>query len=347
MRVTSAAAAGRGRCPPTRARTRRSKASRSTRSPARAASAASSSAASIAASSRGASPTRPADGARGVEHEQHPAVALGPPGAHHDVAAPRGGPPVDRAHVVAVDVLAQRVELGALPAHAHAARPSSSRSRASRLGQVLARGERRQHPQPPRHRRPTAAGRPGRAARASGRSPGRRAGRRAGSARSVVVEPRAARRRARCSVCAASSGARPTAARRRAPRPRTPRAAGVGDHEGRSWPARRAAPGPVRRGRARERLAGRPASSHVERRRAATARRAATSAPVAGLRPHGDRRQPQQGQRDGHGQVSGHQRGTGTEAEHAVEHPVGGHALELGLGAQRTPGAAASAGPAP
>ena len=38
---------------------------------------------------------------RGVEHQQHPAVALGLPGAHHDVAAAGGGPPVDAAHVVA------------------------------------------------------------------------------------------------------------------------------------------------------------------------------------------------------------------------------------------------------
>ena len=54
--------------------------------------------------------------APGVEHEQHVPVALGAPGAHHEVAGPGGGPPVDGPHVVAVDVLAQRVELRALAA---------------------------------------------------------------------------------------------------------------------------------------------------------------------------------------------------------------------------------------
>ncbi len=66
-------------------------------------------------------PGHVADAARagpaGVEHEQHLAVALGAPGAHDDVLAPGGGPPVDRAHVVAVHPVAQSVELGALAAH--------------------------------------------------------------------------------------------------------------------------------------------------------------------------------------------------------------------------------------
>ena len=49
----------------------------------------------------------------------HPPVALGLPGADHDVAVAGAGPPVDGADVVAADVLAQRVELGALAAHPH------------------------------------------------------------------------------------------------------------------------------------------------------------------------------------------------------------------------------------
>ena len=57
--------------------------------------------------------------ARGVEDDDDAAVLLGLPGAHDEVAAPRGGPPVDGPHVVAVDVVAQAVELGALAAGAH------------------------------------------------------------------------------------------------------------------------------------------------------------------------------------------------------------------------------------
>ena len=67
----------------TLARTSRSATSRSTRSPAREASAASSRAASMAWSSLGWSPTRPAEVRPGVEHDQHVAVPLGPPGPHH------------------------------------------------------------------------------------------------------------------------------------------------------------------------------------------------------------------------------------------------------------------------
>src|SRR5699024_4921719 len=55
-------------------------------------------------------------GAGGVHHDQHVPVAFGTPGAHHHAAASRRGPPVDRAHVVAVDEVAQRIELGALSA---------------------------------------------------------------------------------------------------------------------------------------------------------------------------------------------------------------------------------------
>ena len=58
-------------------------------------------------------------GASGVEHDHHPTVPLGPPRAHHHVGAPGGGAPVDRPDVVADHILAQRIELGALPADQH------------------------------------------------------------------------------------------------------------------------------------------------------------------------------------------------------------------------------------
>ena len=85
-----------------------------------------------------------------------------------------GGPPVDGAHVVADDVLAQRVELRALAAHQHAARPSSSRSRASRAGGAC--GDSNAGSTRTAHGTSSSpGGRPGRAVRASVRSPDRRA----------------------------------------------------------------------------------------------------------------------------------------------------------------------------
>ena len=79
-------------------------------------------------------------GAAGVEDEQQRAVALRAPGAHDHVLPPGGGPPVDRADVVALDVVAQRVELGALPALAHRDRPVELPQPGQPLRQVLARG---------------------------------------------------------------------------------------------------------------------------------------------------------------------------------------------------------------
>ena len=46
-------------------------------------------------------------GAGGVENDDDAAVLFGLPGAHDDIAPPRCGAPVDRAHVVALDVVAQ------------------------------------------------------------------------------------------------------------------------------------------------------------------------------------------------------------------------------------------------
>ena len=108
-----------------------------------------------------------------------------------DVGRAGGGPPVDRADVVAGDVLAQRVELGAL-ARAPAAR-YGRRARAAGpacAGRCRRDGERRQHPHRPRHRvRALPAGQPERAQRAH-RHPVGAAGRRAGSARRTVSRRR-------------------------------------------------------------------------------------------------------------------------------------------------------------
>ena len=59
---------------------------------------------------------RPALVRGGVDHEDDPAVLLGLPGAHDEVSSTSRGPPVDRAHVVALDVVAEAVELRALTA---------------------------------------------------------------------------------------------------------------------------------------------------------------------------------------------------------------------------------------
>ena len=89
---------------------------RSTRSPARDASAASSRAASIAWSSFGWSPTRPAD-VRPVSSTISTCRSRsGRQVRTTTVLRPGRAAPVDRADVVAGDVLAQAVELGALPA---------------------------------------------------------------------------------------------------------------------------------------------------------------------------------------------------------------------------------------
>ena len=146
-----------------RARTTRSPASTSHPVAGGPASAVRSSAASIVASRRGTSPIRPATGARGVEHDDDPAVLLGLPGAHDEVLAARGGPPVDGAHVVALDVVAQAVELGALAAGAHG-RSAVELGAARRAGSAgaCARGT-RQRPDG-RAPGPTAAARPARAA---------------------------------------------------------------------------------------------------------------------------------------------------------------------------------------
>ena len=241
-RASCPAAAGPGRCPEIRACTTRSPASTCTRSP------------GVAGErgqeqrgvhggveARGVADPAGA-GARGVEHDDHAAVLLGLPGAHDEVLAPGGGPPVDRAHVVALDVLAQAVELGALAADAHR-RPAVELAQPRQpAGQVLAGGERRAAPGPTRAPGPTAAARPARAGRARARSPGRRAGRRAGWARGGCVRrTRSCGRHGELVHGIHRAGRR--AATRRGAAPRTPRPGGVGDPQAGRRRSRRAAPG--------------------------------------------------------------------------------------------------------
>ena len=108
-------------------------------------------------------------GARGVEHDDDAAVLLGLPGAHDEVLAPGGGPPVDRAHVVALDVVAQAVELGALAAGAHRGPAVELAQHGEPAGQVLAGGEGVQRADRAGHRdRPLPRGQPQRPEHAHG-----------------------------------------------------------------------------------------------------------------------------------------------------------------------------------
>ena len=99
---------------------------------------------------RGVQPRFVADpggrGPRGVEHDQHPPIPFRTPGAHHHLLAPGRGAPVDGPHVVADHVVAQRVELGALTPHLQAGAAVEFAQSGQLARQVLARGERRQHP---------------------------------------------------------------------------------------------------------------------------------------------------------------------------------------------------------
>ena len=70
----------------------------------------------MACSTRGTSATWPGHHPTVVEQEQDVLVPLGPVGAHHRLAGPGGGRPVDAAHLVVDAVLAQLVELGAAAA---------------------------------------------------------------------------------------------------------------------------------------------------------------------------------------------------------------------------------------
>ena len=81
-----------------------------------------------------------------VDDDENPPIALRAPGAYQHLAPAGSGAPVDGAHVVSDDVLAQGVELGPLPAHhdgaasVHLPQPGQARV------QVAARAEGRQDP---------------------------------------------------------------------------------------------------------------------------------------------------------------------------------------------------------
>ena len=103
---------------------------------------------------------------------------------------PRRGAPVDRTDVVALDVVAQRVELGALSPDPDRGPPVELAQRREPRRKVLAAGERRQRADRRRPPSATVAGPRSPAVRSCGPSPGRRAGRRAGSGCSAVVNRR-------------------------------------------------------------------------------------------------------------------------------------------------------------
>jgi hypothetical protein len=96
-------------------------------------------------------PNAPGRRAAGVEDDDHPTVALGPPCPHHHVCAPGGGAPVDGSDVVADDVFAQRIEFSAMTADQHRRHAFEFAQLRQPRRQMLARQERRQDPDLPRH----------------------------------------------------------------------------------------------------------------------------------------------------------------------------------------------------
>ena len=274
QRRQQSAAAG----PSTRARTRRSTASRSTRSPARVG--------------------ERREQQRGVHRGVQPRRVADPPGARSGRCRGRcstrrsrsgrqvrtttsagagGGPPVDRADVVALDVVAQRVELGALPAHPHRRAAVELAQPGQPAGQVPARrgtgGSTRTAPGTAVRR--LAARQPQRADRAHGDAVGRPV---AAAGRAQRVGRGAARRRGRRSGCRVGRArrGRPRVAHHAAhaaPARCSSRQLGL-------WPARRAGPRGARRARSRRRTRRRPPARR-RRRRAATSEHATAATPAS------------------------------------------------------------------
>ena len=91
-------------------------------------------------------------GAPGVDHDQHVPVAFGPPGLDHHGGRPGRAAPVDGAYVVARHVLAQAVELGALPALQDGRAAVELAQPGQPAGQVLAGAERWQRADGPGRR---------------------------------------------------------------------------------------------------------------------------------------------------------------------------------------------------
>ena len=99
----------------------------------------------------GSTPTRPADVRPVSKTMTTRRSRSGPPGAHHDVGAARGGAPVDGPDVVADDVFTQRVEFGALPADQHRDHALELPQLGQSRRQMLTGQERRQDPDLPRN----------------------------------------------------------------------------------------------------------------------------------------------------------------------------------------------------
>ena len=273
--------------------------------------------------------------ARQSSTQQHPAVALRPPGAHHHVRRARGGPPVDGADVVAVDVLPQRVELGALAAHHHRGATVQLAQPGQPGRQVPPGGERRQHPDPPRDLvRALPGGQPERADGAHRDAAGRPVAAAGGQQRRRHPPPLArAGRRRRCRV---RGGARADGGHASRSRPRTRRTDGfatVSAHLRRLAQPDRGVAG-----------AGQPQRGAPARRAPTSSATSASSAPVTSSTPspdgsssrhhRGARQREQPGPPGQRHRVSG---GPGRRRARPSSTRVRRHALQLGLGPQLDP----------
>ena len=220
--------------------------------------------------------------ARGVEHDDDPPVLLGLPGAHDEVLAPGGRPPVDGAHVVTLDVLAQAVELGALPSGAHGRAPVELAEHRQPARQVPPRRERVQRPERPRHReRPLARGEPQRPEDPHGDAVGSSVTTTGRGEVGGEAHPLVRRHGEVVHGILRSGGGRPGVPQQAA----HPTTGGVGDPQA----ARRALAEAHLGGPAAHDAAGRSGGSRAARRaRRAAGRRAATTAPS----PHSATRRP-------------------------------------------------------
>ena len=154
-------------------------------------------------------------------------VALGPPGAHDEIARPGGRAPVDGPHVVADHVAAQRVELAALPALADQHRAVDLPQPGQLLGQEPPGAERRQHLQRARHvELPLSGGEPERSVRPDRHPPGVPLAAPRGNERGDDAPPFAARHRHRLAARRRPGRRHPRVADQRAQR--APSAVGEG-----------------------------------------------------------------------------------------------------------------------
>ena len=259
----------------------------------------------------------------GVDREHDLPVAFGSPRPHHDVAGPGRRPPVDRAHVVAEDVGAQRVELAALTALAHEHGAIDLAQPRQLLRQEAPRGERRQHPHRPGHGDPPLPGgdpdRPVRADRHLGRAPLPATCRRQDARHPA---PFAGRHRDRLHARAHPRRGHPRVAQVAAQRP----SPGVGHLQDGRADARRGAPTGWRPARTAGRRSGPRA-----RGRAATRTSSSTTYPSAALADAAAISTPSAASATSRPVIAIGQRGAGTDARTDSSTPVDGDALQLGL----------------